>query len=88
MKKRFDQLGIEFPFPHRTIQLEVDKRGEVPPLHVELVGAEASAPPPPPAPSEPSAKPETSTAPAPKRDAEDTLAAKTSLLPDPSAPSR
>lgn len=85
MKKRFDELGIEIPFPHRTIYLGVDKRGEAPPLHVELAGGAAS---PPPVPSEPAAKPETGVVPAPKREgAEETLAAKTSLLPDPHASS-
>jgi small conductance mechanosensitive channel len=91
MKKRFDKLGIEFPFPHRTIQLDVDKRGEAPPLH-ELAADAAAPPPPPPQPppaaTQPAAKPEASITPAPKRHtAEETPAAKTSLLPDPSAPS-
>ncbi len=85
MKKRFDELGIEIPFPHRTIYLGVDKRGEAPPLHIELAGGAAS---PPPEPPEPAAKPETGTVPPPKREeAEETLAAKTSLLPDPHASS-
>lgn len=43
MKKRFDERGIEIPFPHRTIYLGVDKRGEAPPLHVQ-VDALASQP--------------------------------------------
>ncbi len=38
MKKRFDELGIEIPFPHRTIYFGVDKEGRAPPLHVKPVG--------------------------------------------------
>lgn len=34
LKKRFDELGIEIPFPHRTIYMGVDKDGEAPPLNV------------------------------------------------------
>lgn len=54
MKKRFDEQGIELPFPHRTIYLGVDKRGEAPPLHVQ-VGGGASGPAPTPAAVTPSA---------------------------------
>ena len=37
MKKRFDELGIEIPFPHRTIYFGVDKEGRAPPLHVRTL---------------------------------------------------
>ena len=30
MKKRFDELGIEIPFPHTTIYFGVDKKGQAP----------------------------------------------------------
>ena len=31
MKKRFDELGIEIPFPHRTLYFGTPKDGSVPP---------------------------------------------------------
>ncbi len=34
MKKKFDELGIEIPFPHTTLYMGEDKKGESPPLHV------------------------------------------------------
>lgn len=34
MKRRFDELGIEIPFPHRTIYLGVDKQGRAPALNL------------------------------------------------------
>lgn len=33
MKKRFDELGIEIPFPHRTIHFGAGKDGAAPPVH-------------------------------------------------------
>lgn len=36
MKKRFDQLGIEIPFPHRTLYFGVDKDGSAPPAHLSV----------------------------------------------------
>jgi small conductance mechanosensitive channel len=41
MKKRFDELGIEIPFPHRTVYFGADKEGRAPALHAVL----ASQPP-------------------------------------------
>jgi small conductance mechanosensitive channel len=42
IKKRFDELDIEIPFPHQTIYFGVDKDGGAPPLHVaEKAGGEA-----------------------------------------------
>jgi len=37
MKKRFDELGIEIPFPHRTIYFGEDKSGDAPVARVALV---------------------------------------------------
>jgi small conductance mechanosensitive channel len=34
LKKRFDELGIEIPFPHRTVYFGVDKQGQAPPMRV------------------------------------------------------
>ena len=34
MKKRFDELGIEIPFPHLTLYQGQDKKGKAPPLFV------------------------------------------------------
>jgi small conductance mechanosensitive channel len=36
MKKRFDTLGIEFPFPHQTVYFGVDKNGAAPLAHIRL----------------------------------------------------
>jgi moderate conductance mechanosensitive channel len=40
MKRRFDELGIEIPFPHRTIYFGEDKTGNAPPARVQLGGAD------------------------------------------------
>ena len=37
VKKRFDQEGIELPFPHTTLYFGEDKEGSAPPVHV-IVG--------------------------------------------------
>ncbi len=37
MKKRFDELGIEIPFPHRTIYFGVDRLGNAPEGRIALV---------------------------------------------------
>ena len=44
MKKRFDELGIEIPFPHTTLYFGENKGGGAPPakLQVESVTAGAS----------------------------------------------
>jgi moderate conductance mechanosensitive channel len=34
MKKTFDEMGIEIPFPHTTLYMGEDKQGESPPLRV------------------------------------------------------
>jgi small conductance mechanosensitive channel len=39
MKKRFDELNIEIPFPHQTIYFGKDKNGAAPPLNVETTKA-------------------------------------------------
>ncbi len=36
VKKKFDQRGIEIPFPHRTIYMGEPKEGPAPPVHVQL----------------------------------------------------
>ncbi len=36
MKKKFDELGIDIPFPHRTIYFGKDKQGGSPALNVEM----------------------------------------------------
>ena len=36
MKQRFDELGIEIPFPHRTLYFGIDKQGQTSPLPVQL----------------------------------------------------
>ena len=34
LKRRFDELGVEIPFPHRTLYFGVDKQGAAPPARV------------------------------------------------------
>jgi small-conductance mechanosensitive channel len=36
VKNRFDELGIEIPFPHQTIYFGADKEGKAPPAMVQL----------------------------------------------------
>ncbi len=36
MKRRFDELGIEIPFPHQTIYFGEDKAGNAPPANVRV----------------------------------------------------
>lgn len=36
MKKRFDELNIEIPFPHQTIYFGENKEGQAPPAHIAL----------------------------------------------------
>jgi len=38
LKKRFDEEGIEIPFPHVTLYIGQDKQGDLPPLSVSLSG--------------------------------------------------
>jgi small conductance mechanosensitive channel len=40
LKQRFDELGIEIPFPHRTIYFGVDKEGDAPPVRLARAAAE------------------------------------------------
>ncbi len=37
MKNRFDELGIEIPFPHQTVYFGEDSDGNAPPAHVAMV---------------------------------------------------
>ncbi|NKB19134.1 MAG: mechanosensitive ion channel [Alphaproteobacteria bacterium] len=41
MKQRFDELGIEIPFPHRTIYFGEDLSGNAPPARIATVDNEA-----------------------------------------------
>jgi len=36
MKNRFDELGIEIPFPHQTIYFGVDRDGNAPPALIKV----------------------------------------------------
>lgn len=38
LKKKFDELNIEIPFPHTTLYLGRDKDGTAPPMHVAMQG--------------------------------------------------
>jgi small conductance mechanosensitive channel len=44
MKRRFDELGIEIPFPHQTVYFGSDKAGRAPPVNVHLSGEAVPAP--------------------------------------------
>jgi small conductance mechanosensitive channel len=35
IKRRFDELGIQLPFPHQTVYFGQDKQGQAPPLFIE-----------------------------------------------------
>jgi len=39
MKEKFDELGIEIPFPHQTIYFGKDKKGDAPALNIEMTDA-------------------------------------------------
>lgn len=43
MKKKFDELGIEIPFPHQTIYFGEDKKGAAPAARVLLEGPQPPA---------------------------------------------
>ncbi|WP_049974662.1 mechanosensitive ion channel family protein [Azospirillum sp. B4] len=49
MKQRFDELGIDIPFPHQTIYFGADKQGKAPPAYVVATAVPGT---PPPAPAE------------------------------------
>jgi small conductance mechanosensitive channel len=42
LKKRFDELGIEIPLPHRRVYLGQDKSGQAPPLRVAMETQDAA----------------------------------------------
>lgn len=66
MKNRFDELGIEIPFPHQTVYFGVGKDGKAPPAFVHALKDEAPAEPSP-VPQTEVEKPDTSPAdPAPE----------------------
>jgi small conductance mechanosensitive channel len=39
LKNRFDELGIEIPFPHQTVYFGQDRSGAAPPVHVVVASA-------------------------------------------------
>ena len=43
MKIRFDELGIEIPFPHQTVYFGEDKSGAAPPAYVRMMEGEEKA---------------------------------------------
>lgn len=42
MKYRFDEAGIEIPFPHQTIYFGEDKQGKAPPAHLTITSQESA----------------------------------------------
>lgn len=44
MKRRFDELNIEIPFPHQTIYFGSDREGNAPPAHLRLEQESVSPP--------------------------------------------
>lgn len=59
MKNRFDELGIEIPFPHQTVYFGVDKQGKAPPVFVRTQDDTPPAEPPVPAAEAEMEKPDT-----------------------------
>jgi moderate conductance mechanosensitive channel len=43
LKRRFDELGIEIPFPHQTMYFGHDKGGRAAPINVQLIGESEDA---------------------------------------------
>jgi small-conductance mechanosensitive channel len=41
LKKRFDELNIEIPFPHTTVYMGQGKKGEAPPINVSVLRPDA-----------------------------------------------
>jgi moderate conductance mechanosensitive channel len=42
LKKKFDAMGIEIPFPHVTLYMGQDKKGQAPPLRVDTEGRQTA----------------------------------------------
>ncbi len=42
MKKRFDELDIEIPFPHMTLYIGEDKQGQAPPLRLKQIDSNSN----------------------------------------------
>jgi small conductance mechanosensitive channel len=42
LKKKFDQMDIEIPFPHRTLYIGQDKEGKAAPLRISMDGKDSS----------------------------------------------
>lgn len=47
MKRRFDELGIEIPFPHQTIYFGEDREGNAPAAPVRMISEPSTTKPPP-----------------------------------------
>jgi small conductance mechanosensitive channel len=63
LKNRFDELGIEIPFPHRTHYFGIDRKGEAPPARVLVQNAAQAQPKSPPeSPSDIQTEPESAVA--------------------------
>lgn len=45
MKRRFDELGIEIPFPHQTVYFGTDRDGKAPPAPVRILDESETEPP-------------------------------------------
>ena len=43
MKKKFDELGIEIPFPHVTLYMGQDKDGSAPPMNLNMLNKSQAA---------------------------------------------
>ena len=44
IKRRFDELDIEIPFPHQTIYFGVDRDGKAPPMFLQMQPTSTGAP--------------------------------------------
>lgn len=43
LKKKFDENDIEIPFPHMTLYMGQDKKGQAPPLHIAVKATETGS---------------------------------------------
>jgi small conductance mechanosensitive channel len=43
VKRRFDEAGVEIPYPHLTLYMGQDRDGGAPPINVRMLGESAAS---------------------------------------------